>query len=475
MRYASLFVLLGLIPNIACAAAPGNDIKYNWSLAALGDTINMYYRDYTGGTGPNGHEVLALGMLTSVGTLLKANPARTRKEIVDNCTTAHMAMLKSGLYCNRESGCLRNDKKYVYGQAVVAAKEECEAFVEDLNKKNKDYATNIFSRPGTYVKKTAKCGGSAYEVIDVVPGKDTDNQIYLVGANGSVEEWKGYTTQTNGTFIDETAQTKGVAAGQIRGVYKGSYILPVDVTSKIYEMYNNDRGTLGYSMKALVRLNDWGDYDVKRIWTKKTCDLTNFGFRVTGQGTDAKQDLAHTNGVIFKGHIVTLENLGHILTGMIQADSLAPDDSVDYAAEALQGINANDGITKVGPKIAVAAAKGAVTLGAPVPGALVGAAKAVPLAKESPYANGIRYDAKDDTGQEKDDVTFSKTKTSKNQDAYNMARRHMAKKYGLERDKIKCSGKCNTNVPDDFVTCYYDNGSASKVVVYKFDSICRIF
>lgn len=448
MKYISLFTLLILIPNMTLAAESGNDVKYHWALAALGDTINTYYQNYTGGQNRNGeHDRLALGMLTSMGNLLKEDSYRTKKELVDNCRTATLRMLESGLFCDYSAGCTRNDKKYAKTQRVIAPGEECTSFVNDLETANKKYVKErVVNAPGTYIKKTDKCGGAAYQVVNVVPGKDTDNKIYLINDNGTITRWD-YNTQKNGTFINETAETKDVTAGQIRGVYKDSYIFRADVTQAVYRRYNSGRGTALYSAGAGIHLLPKMDYDFKSSWTEKTCDPKNFGFRVTDQ-TDTQ---AHTNGVIFKGQVVTLENLGHIITGMHQEDSVAPDSVVEATVSKLQGVN----------------------LGGTGDGAAVGAWYGTDSAAESNYANDIRADAYDNMKNEKDDTTFKDTKTEKEQDAYNMARNHMAKTYNLNVAKITCGGECNYT-HDDFVTCYYKNGNASKVVVYKFDSICKV-
>lgn len=448
------FLCFVCISNSAMGAADDIDTPYVWSLGAVGDTIDEYYR----------HRChVGLPETTKMGSLIrdawKNKKKLSKRELYRVCSQERVFMQKNLYEATKE-----DTADTCKGPAVALSGDgewqhiPCWQFVQMLSEKQKEYAkkgtTNLmYSSPGTYIKKTDKCGGAAYQVVNVVPGNDTDNAIYLINENGNATRWK-YNTQKNGTFINETAQLKDVDAGQIRGVYNGSYILPVDVTSNIYEMYNSGRGIPGYSLATLFHLNDEGDYDVKRIWTKKTCDLSNLGFKVTDQ-TDAQ---THTNGVIFEGQIVTLENLGHIITGMHQADSSVPDGNVDYAAEALQGINNEGGVLDWGLKMATGKAE-----------------IKIPTASESPYANSIRYDAKQKTQQAKDDTTFKDIKTEKEQDAYNMARNHMAQKYNLDAQKITCSGKCNTNLgTDDFVTCYYKNGEASKVVVYKFDSICKV-
>jgi len=454
-RHDVLLLFFGILlcGNNASAATMLKNKEYTWSLAAMGDTIDKYY---------NYRCPVELPQVIKMGNIIKEKPKRSFNELVKLCKIAVKPMTKGNLYEAVK------DRPCGTGKQWANQGEACEQFVYDLIRANNSYAANVRAAtlPGTYVEKANVCGSDrVYKVLNVVPGKDSDNKIYLK-EGGKILLLKDYTTQKNGTFINETAQTKETKAGDIRGVYNKSYIFLYDVTKEIYRLSNDGRGTSSYSAGAGMHLLPGGEYDFKQSWTQKTCDPAHYGFRVPGQ-TDTQ---AHTNGVIFKGQVVTLENLGHIITGMHQADSVAPDKTVEAVVEKLQGADKN-------------------TVIAAVAGGPIVAWGATDSKEESAYANDLRHEAESAMRDEKDDSTFAKTQTANEQRAYSLARRHMAKRYGLDASKINCTGECNKGMDawrmapgsegfeihdtDDFVTCYYKNGSVSKVTVYKFDDICN--
>ena len=103
MKKISFVALLIMLPNIVFADVTKNSTPFTWALAAVGDTIDMYYRDYRY---LNDSE-LTLRMLVKMGDKIKANPTRTPKELVDSCVKDHEAISQVGLKCNKKSGCNR--------------------------------------------------------------------------------------------------------------------------------------------------------------------------------------------------------------------------------------------------------------------------------------------------------------------------------------------------------------------------------
>ncbi|MDE6477659.1 MAG: hypothetical protein K2L94_00235, partial [Alphaproteobacteria bacterium] len=364
-----------------------------------------------------------------------------------------------------------NDNIMCHGQVLTSETQDgCNLFLKDLIKNNAKYTYQgkLYSMPGTYVKKTGLCNGQAYRVVNVVSGAAGDNQIYLLDADNKYVGRMSHRTQYNATFINEAAEFTNKKdkndyrrAGDKLGVYNNSYIFFHDVTGMIDALYSRGRGTNRYSVGTFaslmpadkiphtsIRVPDWladmgyGAYDFKVSWTRHECDPENYGFRVPGQSDVA----AHTNGVLYNGAVVTLEQLGHIITGMHTPDSVAPDAAIETAVTRLQG------------------------------------------GAESPYANELRAAAQTNTAASKDDTTFIKTKTRDESTAFALARRHMAHKYGLDERQIRCSGTCNTGLDsfyitiaggirdtNDFVSCNYTDGATGHhtKVIYQFDSICN--
>ncbi len=460
MRLCRFCLILGLLvaPKLAvaigefeCSAEATIGNKYIWSMAAMSDVINTYY----------GYRCpVNLPEMVKMAEAIKENPRRTSAELRCICAKERIRMTTQRLYV------VEKGKPCGTGACVAEPMEACNIFIKDLIKANNRYAVSIraATRPGTYVQMhSCNSGGRnvpVYKIVNVVPG--ADNSVYLINSNGRIARATNKTLR-NDTFINETAQSENVAAGEIRGIYNNSYIFLTDVTHKVYEMVNSGAGTPFYSIGAAGHLLPGGDYDVKTSWTKQECDPRNFGFRVPGQ-TDTD---AHTNGVIFKGQIITLEQLGHIITGFHQEGSMVSDEMVDSTIEKLQS-------GKLGENVIRGALVGSVTQPVRPIGTIVGAVGGfakTPRADEIPSANELRYAAKDQISSERDNSTFISTQTETKEQAFDMARRNMASRYRLPVDKISCSGDCNI-VGNDFVTCYYRDAGQSKVVIYQFDDIC---
>jgi len=492
---------------------PEMDRHYYWALAAVSDTIDYFNKEMC--PIENQH-------LLKMGNFFKTNPSRSKNEILTACTDEPYPFPAALFQGRGPDGKFRNADNECTGKKITNSREDtCRIFLENLIEYNNQYQElyrNIYRYPGTYVRDAGTCGGvRVFKVLDVVApggnpnsvGQDSDARaIYVVPADNAaisdersdgvryktLGEYIGngrdtYQTLDYRTFINERSERpsndkiKYVHAGDIQGIYNNSYIFLKDVTHDIYKLANNGRSLTyyindAYLMRGGARLAnkgalqnstggdiindvanysrrqhdrftgaiitddypinaaqgveyavDMGMYDIKAAWTKEICTRGGLNFKMADQS-----DIdAHTNAVIFEGRIVTLENLGHMLTGMHQGivNTQSGDETVEENVIGLQG------------------------------------------GKESPYQNAMRYWARDNVASRKDTTTFKYTQTDTEEQAFDMARTHMAKSYQYDISKITCDGECSCEAgTDDFVSCYYKDGDNSAVIIYTFDDIC---
>lgn len=379
------------------------DVQNSWSYAALGDTIRdmrmnceitevgqfMEFSNWLrarGGVASLKDMVdrcLRIGTFVDkdyeeknfFGTEEKIKKQIDRKYVTDEGKTKECRLPNA--VCDKKGCGERAYTKTIGGRRNLDCDIFLSTFIDRHNKLIQD--THGIAKPGTYV---VRLSNTLYKVVDVVlaPGYYKDGGIdqsvntdpentkvyvlsdgwsvkYLDGEGGrfemsdkknsdeeleeSVSEIVGLHTWTNDMFfnIDST--------DSVRGVLNNSYICPqTDVSTLMYDAFNQGRGASGYTFRQGVRLlpyekwftefiglylHDSGESDTKETFARYCL----------APSQDGDRSKAHTNGVMFEGKIANLEWLGHYLYGMVRDESPLPNVVMDEMRDVLETVTNN--------------------------------------------------------------------------------------------------------------------------------------
>jgi len=196
----------------------------------------------------------------------------------------------------------------INGEIKEINKPSCQYYVEYLKKKQNEfndykqkYSNYDFSKPGLYVERIEN--NKLYRVVNYVKAKEdsntNENSVYVVGGNTVLS----YPLYSSDMFTNITT------GGHTFGIYNHSYIYSnMDVTREIFKMAEQKYGPVQHLINSSQLFLEQ-NLDVKNVYCKEK----------KLQRSDQRLIDCHTNGVIFRGKIVTLEWLGHYLFGYRKA------------------------------------------------------------------------------------------------------------------------------------------------------------
>lgn len=487
-----IFCIFSVLGSCAVAADFVDEKKlnnvYEWSFAALSDSMK---RMRNGCEDTNGDEFIEVsnwarsknGHFSIAELVAKCESVPKFKELYRGAIDKTTGLEKACELPNA-SACVYNEsssfpincgektwtKPTEYGASSILG---CDIFVSMVIKKNNEIANTLGTErgPGTYVKRIDyDVHGPTYQIIDVILSDDyyandrytinfdanTDDKntmIYEVFDNGLITpllsaSGEALHTWTNDMFLDVRPEwrldLRGFdRRGRMAGVMVKAFIMPSnDVTYRIYDIYNTNRGLYGASVTNAILSYTGNPYDIK----------TKLGpeFKITTRPFSQLESESHGNGLMFKGKVATIDWLGNLLYSMNSDENKYGEGGRLLAGAAADVVSS---ISTWGEERKLSVE---------------------PETVQQAFMVGKQLVAELRNGR---DDRFNKTQTHKESEAYAMAKQVMetaADDNGYGAHRVVCTGNCNPRIgTQDIVSCTgYDDNNVFFVQDFVFDDIC---